>query len=393
MGSAPYKAALSAVLLISTFSLTSVFVSAQTTPQIAVPSCGWNNPVNRTQIVASSLVGSSVMISIGAPSWEQGCYSSPASHGATAGVSFPEYEVFPITIRTSPNTTVNLQAGSANPTALQMTQYGVYKSAIWTWFDPNSVVTNSSGIATSNMTLVGAVMPFKPNDLSNVTLPIIASTTTAAANATAGLPIEFVHDTSGGLQIIKSAGPLTFGSGLSGQAGVPSQPLLAVVFSPPDPSSGPIQVSLQVLGTYDNGNTGQMPSGLHVSFPYPTFELKPNSVFYIPVAENNSLTPSNSSSSATYTLAIQEKFGNVTYVEPMRVTIQLSEIFASSFGPSFMSLPPKNRLILGPFVIPLGETDFVLVLTAIVAAVAAIFGIVISRRTQQKEERMKSAPV
>ncbi len=257
-------------LTISLFSAAATPVSAQPAqpPPGPIlppfPSCGWNSAQNASGIVASSPAGSSVAVTIGEPSWNQDCFSFSEPDGSTASTSFPAYEVFPITVNASPGTTVKLEAGTAIPTAQQISG-GVRNTTIWTWFDPGTVETDSSGVARSNLTLAGAVMPFVPNDISNVTLPIMAFASTGV-NGSAGLPIEFE---GGGVNILRSAAPMAFGTGVGGEAGHPSQPIFNVVYSPPNSTqtTAPLQVNLQVLGTYQDGSVGPLPSDVQVSFP------------------------------------------------------------------------------------------------------------------------------
>ena len=224
-------------------------VSAQVQPPgpVPFPSCGLHSAQNASGIVGSSPAGSTLVVTIGEPSWDQACFSSQGSGGSIASTSFPAYEVFPITVQASPGTHVTLEAGTATPTAEQIAVDGVRNATIWTWFNPDTVVTDSSGLARSNLTMAGAVMPFVDNDISNVTLPIVASASTGV-NGSAGLPIEF----EGGVtNILQLPGPIVFGTGVGGQAGSPSQPLFSVVYSPPNSTqtAAPVQVSMKVLGT------------------------------------------------------------------------------------------------------------------------------------------------
>jgi hypothetical protein len=327
------------IIALTGFAVTPISAQTQSnpTPPPPGPSCGWNNPQNASGIVASSRAGSTVVVTIGEPSWEEDCFSFPEPQGgvyAVSETSFPAYEVFPITVQAPPNTLVTLGAGTATPTAEQMSVDGVRNTTIWTWFYPGSVETDSSGAASSNLTLAGAVMPFVPNDISNVTLPIVALASTGV-NGSAGLPIEFEGGSSGGVTILRSPGPIAFAAGIGGQAGSPSQPIFNVVYSPPNSTqtASPVQVSLQVIGTYQNGSVGPLPSGVQVSFPQPSFELQPDSMFYFVVNETNSLSPSNATSADTFTFAVQERVDNSTYVEPLTVSVGLRQtIFGGAFS-------------------------------------------------------------
>jgi hypothetical protein len=232
-------------------------------------------------------------------------------------------------------------------------------------------------------------MPFVPNDISNVSLPIVAVTSTGL-NGSAGLPIEFEGGYSGGVITLQAPGPITFGAGIQAQSGEPSDPLFSVVYSPPNSGStaAPVQVSLQVLGTYDNGRVGPMPSGVQLSFPQPTFELEPYSVFYFPVAENNSLKPSNATTAAAYTFAVQEKVGNSTYVEPLNLSVSLEQIFAgpaSGAAPITWSAQSAGSSAAGVFGEPWGAGVLILIAIAavIVLGVAATF---LRRRMTSKKQ-------
>jgi len=278
--------------------------------------------------------------------------------------------------------TFRLEAGQAIPSAQQIAEDGVRNTTIWTWFNPDSIVTDSSGVARSNLTLVGAVMPFVPNDISNVSLPITA-VASGGVKATVGLPIEFTGGNSGGVVVLQTPGPISFGAGIEGQAGNPSDPLFSVVYSPASSATtaAPLGVSLKVLGTYDNGKVGPMPSDVQVSFPQPSFQLAPHSVFYFPVSENNSLKPSTVAPSATYIFAIQEKVSDSTYVVPLTVSVSLVQIFAGGtaqrVGASVTGASPDPLWTYVPF----------LVAVAIIAvAASAVFVLWRSRNSRGKEE-------
>lgn len=283
----------------------------------APASCGWNTPGNSTALVASSPAGSAVVVAIGEPSWQQDCV-----YGSNSMTSYPEYEVFPIAVHASPNTTITLQTGEAVPIAQQVAE-GIHNATLWTWFNPGTVETDQTGIARSNLTLAGAVMPFVPNDIANVTLPIIASAPTGL-NGSAGLPIEFEGGVSA---VLQSVGPIVFGGGIQVQANGSASPRFDAVYSPPgSSSSAPLQVSMSVLGTYDNGSIGPLPPHVQVSFPQPSFEMPPHSLVYFNVDESNSLHYSNTTLAAAYTFAVQEKVDNETFVVPLAVSVSLIEV-------------------------------------------------------------------
>jgi hypothetical protein len=305
-------------------------------PGVPAPaSCGWNTPANSTALVASSPAGSAVALTIGEPSWQQDCV-----YGTNSMTSFPEYEVFPIAIHASPNTTITLQTGEAVPTAQQVAG-GVHNATLWIWFDPGTVETGPTGAASSNLTLAGAVMPFVPNDFANVTLPIIASAPTGQ-NGSVGLPIEFEGGVSA---VLQSVGPIAFGGVIQMQADASASPNFDAVYSPPGSgSSAPLQVSMSVLGTYVNGSIGPLPPDVQVSFPQQPLELPPHSLVYFNVDVTNTLQPSNSSSIDNYTFAVQEKVGNATFVEPLAVSVSLGEntIFYGAGGETAAGAAPEG---------------------------------------------------
>ncbi len=84
---------------------------------------------------------------------------------------------------------------------------------------------------------------------------------------------------------------------------------------------------MSVLGTYVKGSIGPLPPDVQVSFPQQPLELPPNSLVYFNFDVTNTLKPSNSSvvDTYTYTLAVQEKVDNATYVEPLTVSVSTGE--------------------------------------------------------------------
>jgi len=377
-----------AVLIMAAASVATKPVLAQNTPPgppnlppgvPAPPSCGWNNPANSSALVASSPAGSSVVVTIGEPSWQQDCIYSSTPGGGGSTTSYPEYEVFPITVHASPNTTITLQTGEAVPTAQQVAE-GIHNATLWIWFNPGMVETDATGMARSNLTLAGAVMPFVPNDVANVTLPIIASASTGL-NGSAGLPIEFEGGVS---DVLQSVGPITFGGGIQVQANGSASPRFDAVYSPPgsSSSSAPLQVSMSILGTYENGSIGPLPPDVQVSFPQQTLELPPHSLVYFNIDETNTLKPSNSSGFDTYTFAVQEKVDNATYVAPLMVSVSLEEtIFpggvavmgTASGGPA--STTTSNSATAGAPGSEGIEIGVALATVALVAALAVVLGL------------------
>jgi len=361
---------------------------APPTPQ----SCGWHAS-NSQEVVAASPPGAGATVRVGYPSWEQACYTFAGANGSSSGLSFVSFEVFPITVSASANTTVTLQAGRAIPTLQQMTQDGVRNTTIWTWFDPSTLITNATGFATANFTLAGAVMPFVVNDISNVSLPIQAQIP-GGASASVGIPIEFEPMSPGGVTILQTPGPIVF-SEESGAAGSnPVNTFVTLIYSPSGGTmTSPIQVALNVLGSYQNGSVGPMPAGVQLSFPQPSFELQPDSVYYLQVNLTNSLRPTNSTlpeNFGNYTFAVQEKVGGSTFVEPLAVSILLNPPIIFGGPSSFTTVSQSSSTTASnPGSVP--ETSHApawsLVATAaVVAAVAVLLAITYGLRQRSKAD-------
>jgi hypothetical protein len=360
------------------------------------PSCGWNTPAKPDAVVASSPPGSAVAVTIGEPSWEQYCVSSSTPGGGGTTSSFPAYEVFPIAIQASANTAITLQTGQAVPTAQQVAE-GIHNASIWTWFNPGTVETDSAGLARSNLTLAGAVMPFVPNDIANVSLPIVASASTGV-NGSAGLPIEFEGGVSA---ILHSVGPITFGMGIQVQAGNSASPRFDVVYSPPGWSnSTPLQVSMKVLGTYQNGSIGSPPPDVRVSFPQQTLELPPHSIVYFNVDETNSLKPSNATGVDTYTFAVQEKVANNTYVVPLTVSVSLQEVIFNGGAGAIAGAAPAGSAsnttgdsqTAGRSASQTAAVEVALAIVALVAALAIAVGLKRAKAATGPVEPTQVAP-
>lgn len=316
---------------ISNTSSTAV-VSTQTSLATGPPqpiSCGYHSEENANQVVASSPLGAGVRITVGEPSWLQLCETI-----GRAGESFPAYEVFPVKVYATPGTSFSLSIGRASHTPQQIAM-GFLNNTIWTGFNPVNVTTNSEGFALSNFTLAGAVMPFVPNDIANVSLPIIAHSP-SGIHVAAGLPIEFSGSEVGGIDIIhvlNAPGPLTFSGAMQGSAGNPTGYAYGIVYAPPASSAftKPLPMILSVAGSWNNGIVGPLPPGVQVTIAQPSFILEPNQVFYFFIDENNSIAQSTAQSASNFTFAIQENVGGNSYLEPLSVSIVSGGIFGS-FG-------------------------------------------------------------
>ena len=344
-------------------------------------SCGFNAARNGSQAVASSPAGAVPRVTVGEPSWLQIC----ASYGSV-GESFPAYEVFPVTVQAAPGTSFTLSIGHASHTPEQIAQ-GMLNNTIWTGFDPVNVTTDAEGVARSNFTLAGAVMPFVPNDIANVSLPIIARSP-GGAEAAAGLPIEFSGSEAGGVDVIHvltAPGPILFPGTLQGSASNPLQYAYGIVYAPPasDKAAGPMQVALSVAGSWKDGAAGPMPSGVEVTFAGPTFTLYPNQVFYFFVDENNSTPQSAAQSTSNFTLAIRESVGGASFLEPLSVSVSTGGAvpFGSSglFGTPLANASPGGTARSWPYV-QLG-------VAATVAVVLATFGVVYIRLRRSERAR------
>jgi len=267
-------------------------------------------------------------IAVGEPSWLQVC----ASYGH-AGVSFVAYEIFPVTVYAAPGTAVTLSTGHASPSPEQI-QMGINNNTIWTGFNPVNLTTDALGTAHSNLTLTGAVMPFVPNDIANVSLPIVARSV-GGVQAEAGLPIEFTGGEGfNGIHVLQTSGPILFPGTMIASASNGIQYAYGIAYAPAAGAGAqPIQVTLGVAGTWSNGAVGSLPSGIQVTFPQPSFVLSPDQVFYFFVDENNSIPQSPAQAPSNYTFAIQESIGGTSYVEPLSLSV-VSPTFFGSFGTS-----------------------------------------------------------
>lgn len=308
-------------------------------------SCGGHSSGDQGHAVANSSARSPFTVTIGEPSWLDAC-QTVTSGSESWGVWFVAYEVFPITIVAGPNVTFELKTGSASPSPQQLAE-GIHSNTIWTGFDPLDVTTNSQGIARSNLTLSGAVMPFVPNGIANVSLPIEARSS-SGLEVNADLPIEFTGDQVGDgsmlltiLHILQSPGPILFEGTMQGSMGNPIMYAYGLVYSPltSDAERSPINVSLKVVGSWNGSSVDPLPSSVQVSIAQPRFELGPDQVFYFWVDESNTLAPTNAPSSNTYTFAVQETVGDQSYVEPLSVSLV-------SGGPHLAPAKPGASLVV-----------------------------------------------
>lgn len=359
------------------------------------PSCGWNTATNPSGVVGSSPAGSTIIVTIRQPSWEQDCFSY-----GNGSESFVSYEVFPVTVQASPNTTVTFQVGKAVPTAAQIAE-GIHNTTIWTLMNPSTVETDSAGVASANFTLAGAVMPFVANDISNVTLPIVASA--SAVTSTAVIPIEFTNGVS---TILQSPGAIPFESGIGSGPGQGTGPTFDVTYSPSAGSAAsPLDVTMTVVGTYDDGTVGPLPQDVQVSIPQPSFVLQPDSILYFQVDENNSLTNSELvSGPVQYTFAIQESVNDNFYTVPLNVTIsQENLIFGGVAGTTSMSTSSGSTAVTNS-VVPsdvsyigttsqTGQTsDLVLGVGAAIGVVVVVAGVGVALRSRSSAPASTAEP-
>jgi len=342
-------------------------------------SCGFHSDQNSSEAVASSPEGTAVRIAVGEPSWWQIC----ASYGH-AGESFVAYEIFPVTVFAAPGTAVTLSTGQASLSPEQV-QMGIRNNTIWTGFNPANPTTNSQGIALSNFTLAGAVMPFVPNDIANVSLPVVARFMNGI-QAEAGLPIEFSGSESGGINVIhvlQAPGPVLFPGTMVCSAGNGIQYAYGIVYAPSAGTGAqPVPVTLSVAGTWNSGAVGPLPSIVQVTVAQPSFVLYPDQVFYFFVDENNSVAQSPAQAASNYTFAIQESVGGSSYTEPLSLSIQSATLFGST-----AALPASS----GAGAASQNWTYPELGLVAAAVAVALFLGVLFIRRKRPEPNKVKVA--
>ncbi len=309
-------------------------------------------------------------MTIGEPSWDEACGVS-----GQGGVDVPAYEVFPVTIHAGPNVNFTLETGRASESPQQIAE-GAVNGTIWTGFNPAEVTTDSSGIAYSNLTIAGAVMPFVPDPIANVTLPITA-TSPNGLQATAGLPIEFLGDEGGlaNLHVLSSPGPLLFSGTLQTSTGNSLAYEYLIAYAPSAGThSAPVNVSLSIAGSWNGGKSGPMPAGVQVSLQQPTFQLRPGQVVYFWVDEANSLSSSDVSGTNNYTLAVQEIIGGSTYLEPLSLSITSGTLI----GPLASGVNPVSN---GPLLFGLSSGE-VLAIIAVVAISAILASVLLLKKTR-----------
>jgi hypothetical protein len=309
-------------------------------------------------------------VTIGEPSWDEACGVS-----GLGGVDVPAYEVFPITIHAGPNVNLTLETGRVSESPEQIAE-GAVNGTIWTGFSPAEVTTDSSGTAHSNLTIAGAVMPFVPNPIANVSLPITA-TSPNGLETTVGLPIEFLGDEGGlaNLHIIRSPGPLLFSGTLQTSTGNPlAYEYLIAYTSSAASGSAPVNVSLSIVGSWDNGKAGPLPTDVQVSLQQPTFELRPGQVVYFWVDETNSLSSSDVTGVNNYTFAVQENIGTSTYLEPLSLSITSGTLI----GPLGSGVNPVPN---GPLLVGLSSGE-VLAIVAVVVISAILASVLLLKRAK-----------
>ncbi len=346
------------------------------------PSCGFHTQ-NTSQIVATS-TGSSVVVTIGEPSWLQLCNSVENS-----GISLVGYEIFPVTIHAAPDTTFTLENVTMS-TPPQKVAVGSANGTAWSWPNPAVVTTNSDGIAQSNLTLIGAVMPFVPNDISNFSLPVTAQSSNGLV-ATAELPIEITGTGMNRPDMLSSPGQIDFTRTINATAGNPAQFLQIVGYIPSPADAAPLQVSLSIAGSWEDGKVGPLPTAVQVSLANSTFEVGPRQVFCLWVDVTNSFNSSTYTGTNTYTLAVQESVGNATYLEPLSVSIA-SSVSGITFATGTAS---NGQSGTGPSVSPShsgprGQEWPQLVPLAAVIISAVLIGILVVKRRKTSQDTDQS---
>jgi hypothetical protein len=223
-------------------------------------------------------------------------------------------------------------------------------------------------------------MPFVPNNIANVSLPIVASSG-PGTQGVASLPIEFTGQSSGA--IIQSANPIFFERALVGGTRNLGVYPYVIVYNPPQPNpSSPLHVNMSVVGSWQNGRVGLMPSGIDVSVVQQSFDLVPNQPFYFGITETNNLEPSTNT--RDYTFSVQEQLGNSVYLEPLSVTIAPS--FPGQLGgPSLLSQPIQGVLAITGLIWNSGSSGKIALLGAPLT-LGFVSGTLIIRRMRRGRE-------
>jgi hypothetical protein len=326
----------------------SISVGYQNFSSSSETNCGYHQSQIDDEVVSSPPAVEGSTLLVGYPSWFETCDSLSSNYGRggfVSGGDFVAYEVFPITVLAGPNVTFTLGTGHASATPAQI-RNGVMNGTLWAGFNPSTVTTDSEGVAHSNMTLTGAVLPFVKNDIANVSLPVIA-TSVSGAQAVAGLPIEFYDtvDSVNYLQVIRAPGPILFPATIQYSPFYAGAYPFGIVYAPVSDQTGqPISVSLEVAGSWENGSVGPLPSEIRVSIVQPTFLLEPNGVLYIWVHEFNSSLQGGVVGSRSYTFAIQENVGNSSYLVPMHFSVSDPSCCAT-FPPNASASPLHANIL------------------------------------------------
>ncbi len=132
--------------------------------------------------------------------------------------------------------------------------------------------------------------------------------------------------------------------------------------------------SLSVVGSWNGGKSGPMPSGVQVSLQQPTFQLRPGQVVCFWVDEANSLSSSDVSGTNNYTLAVQEIIGSSTYLEPLSLSITSGTLI----GPLGSGVTPVSN---GPRLFGLSSGE-VLAIIAVVAISAILASVLLLKKTR-----------
>ena len=289
------------------------------------------------------------------------------------------YETFPVTIHSPPNATVTLKAIDTAPSPQQVA-IGVGGNKLWAWFNPINIQTDINGMGHSNFTLVGAVVPFVANDVANVSLPIVASSG-PGTQGVANLPIEFTGYSSGA--VIQSASPIFLERALVSRTGDIGIYPYVIIYNPPqqDPSS-PLHVNMTVVGSWQDGRVGPMPSGIDLRVEQQSFDLFPNQPFYFGITETNNLE--NSNNTRDYTFSLQEQLGNNIYLEPLNVTI--SPPFSGPLSrPPLPSLTIQGVVAMTGLIWNSGISGKIAILGAILT-LGFVSGILIIRRMRRRPQ-------
>ena len=335
--------------------------------------CGPHAASNGTQVVAASQAGAAVRVTVGSPSWFGVCEYAQGA-GDAIGISFVGYETFPVTIQAAPGTDVTLQTGGvlASP---QLADEG--NGTVWTSFNPPSVTTGPSGAATSTLTLAGAVMPFTSvSNGSTDALPIIAqaSGSVSVANLTI-VPTDSVE------AVMRAPGPfpLPASESASGSSNVDLFPF-GVVYSPgPGAAPQPLNVSVDVLGSWSNGAVAPLPQSISVVVDQTDLSVPPDELIFLAIDINTTAT-NDTQTAYNLTLALRETVNGQSYTETLALSVSGDGYPICVGCPPFLASPPA-----GAEQSALGDLSVAIAVAVVVSVYLVAFASLRKRQTVDAE--------